>query len=143
MVLAICVSSVACGSDGGSSSPTSPSQNANVPYSQTDLRVGTGAEAQTGRSATVNYSGWLYDASRPELKGTQFDSSLLPGRTPFTFTPGAGRVIAGWERGVPGMRVGGQRRLVIPPELGYGSVAQPQIPPNSTLVFDIELVSVS
>ena len=141
IVLVICAVSAACGGN-GSSNPTSPS-GANVSYSQTDLRVGTGAEAQTGRAVTVNYTGWLYDASRPESKGTQFDSSLSPGRTPFTFTPGAGQVIGGWDRGVPGMRVGGQRRLIVPPELGYGSRGQGPIPPNAALVFDIELLSVS
>ena len=139
-ILAVCVIMAACGGGSGSSSPTSPSTGS-APYSQTDLRVGTGAEATTGRRATVNYTGWLYDASRPEQKGQQFDTSV--GRQPFTFTVGAGQVIAGWDRGVPGMKVGGQRRLVIPPELGYGSRGSPPvIPPNATLVFDIELLDV-
>ena len=130
----------ACGGGYGSSSPTSPSTGS-APYSQTDLRVGSGAEAASGRRATVNYTGWLYDASRPDNKGAQFDTSV--GRQPFTFTVGAAQVIAGWDRGVPGMRVGGQRRLVIPPDLAYGSRGSPPvIPPNATLVFDIELIDV-
>jgi FKBP-type peptidyl-prolyl cis-trans isomerase FkpA len=117
----------------------------NVPYTQTDLRVGTGTEATASRRVTVNYTGWLYAANAPENKGQQFDSSLSPGRTPFAFTIGAGEVIRGWDQGVVGMRVGGQRRLVIPPALAYGSTGAGNgaIPPNATLVFDIELLSVS
>ena len=141
-ILAAGIVTAACGGSYGSSSPTSPSTGS-APFSQTDLRAGAGTEATTGRRATVNYTGWLFDASRPEQKGQQFDSSLTPGRTPFTFTVGAGQVIAGWDRGVPGMKVGGQRRLVIPPDLGYGSRGSPPaIPPNATLVFDIELLDV-
>lgn len=94
----------------------------------------------TGRSLTVNYTGWLYSANAPDNKGSQFDSSV--GRAPFPFVLGAGGVIAGWDRGVIGMRVGGLRRLVIPPELGYGSQASGPIPANSTLVFEVELLSV-
>ena len=117
---------------------TAPS--ANVPYSQTDLRVGTGTEATNNRTVTVNYTGWLYSATATDNKGTQFDTSI--GRTPFSFVLGTGDVIAGWHRGVPGMRVGGLRRLVIPPELAYGSQGRSPIPPNATLVFDIELLNV-
>ncbi len=124
---------------GGSDTPSSPS-TPSAPFSQTDLRAGTGAEAVAGRTITVNYTGWLYAPTQPEQKGQQFDTST--GRGPFSFVLGAGRVIQGWERGVPGMRVGGLRRLVIPPDLGYGSQAQPGIPPNSTLVFDVELLGV-
>lgn len=132
----------ACGGDGNDAPPAGPSVD--VPYSQTDLRVGTGAEAVVGRRLIVNYSGWFYAAGAPDNKGQQFDSSLLPGRTPFPFTLGAGNVIRGWDQGVVGMRVGGQRRLVIPPALGYGSQGNPPtIPPNATLVFDIELLDVS
>ena len=125
----------ACGS---SSSPTAPS--ANVPFSQTDLVVGTGAEAVNGRRLTVNYTGWLYDANAVGNKGAVFDSSA--GRGPFPFTLGVGGVIQGWDRGVAGMRVGGQRQLIIPPSLGYGSSANGPIPGNSTLIFDIELLAV-
>jgi FKBP-type peptidyl-prolyl cis-trans isomerase FkpA len=119
-------------------SPTAPPQSA--PFSRTDLVVGTaGAEATIGFGLTVNYTGWLYDPSRTDQKGLQFDSSL--GRTPFSFTLGSGQVIDGWERGIPGMMVGGVRRLVIPPSLAYGGTRSGPIPPNATLVFDIELVS--
>lgn len=127
-LLALSVS--ACGGD---STPTAPS--ANVPFSTVDVRVGTGAEARTGSRVTVNYSGYLYSASAAENKGTRFDSGTLP------FTVGTG-VIAGFSQGVIGMRVGGLRRVIIPPSLGYGSQAQGSIPANSTLVFDIELVAV-
>jgi FKBP-type peptidyl-prolyl cis-trans isomerase len=130
---------MACGG-GSSSSPTAPSVN--VPYSQTDLLVGTGAEATNGKRLTVNYTGWLYDSSAADNKGSQFDSSLLPGRTPFVFILGAGSVIRGWEQGVVGMRVGGQRRLVLPPSLAYGSSGSGPVPPNATLIFDIELLAV-
>ena len=100
--------------------------------------MGTGTEAAPGNRATVAYTGWLYDLSKTDGKGTQFDSSAS-----FTFTLGAGAVIQGWDRGVAGMKVGGQRRLVIPPELAYGSSSPgPGIPPNATLVFDITLLSV-
>ncbi len=123
---------VACGG-GGSDTPTSPS--ANVPFSTVDVRVGTGAEANTGRSATVTYSGYLYSATAAENKGTRFDAGT------FTFTVGAG-VIQGFSQGVIGMRVGGIRRVIIPPSLGYGAQANGAIPANSTLVFDIELLAV-
>lgn len=125
---------------GGGSSPTSPSTGS-APFSQTDLVVGTGTEATAGKRLTVNYTGWLYDPAQPDRKGRQFDTSV--GRQPFTFTVGAGQVIRGWDQGVPGMKVGGQRRLIIPPELAYGSAgAGGAIPPNATLVFDIELLDV-
>lgn len=126
---------IGCGSD----TPASPSMPG-APFSQTDIRTGTGAEAAAGRTVTVNYTGWLYAPMQPEQKGQQFDSSV--GRGPFSFTIGAGRVIQGWERGVPGMRVGGLRRLVIPPDLAYGAQGAPGIPPNATLVFDVELLAV-
>lgn len=118
--------------------PASPSTSA--PFSQTDLRVGSGAEAATNSLLTVNYTGWLYDASRPDQKGLQFDSSL--GKAAFSFVLGSGQVIKGWDQGVLGMKVGGQRRLVIPPSLGYGANRSGPIPANATLVFDIELVAV-
>ena len=123
---------------GCTNSTTGPSTGA--PYSQTDVLVGTGDPAVNGKLVTVNYTGWLYDGSKADGKGTQFDTSI--GATPFTFTLGAGQVIAGWEQGVPGMKVGGIRRLVIPPSLAYGGSRNGPIPPNATLVFDIELVNV-
>ncbi len=120
-------------------SPTAP-ETVNVPYAQTDLTVGTGAEAASGRRVTVNYTGWLYSTSAAENKGTQFDTSI--GRGPFVFTLGLGQVITGWDRGLLGMKVGGRRRLVLPPSFAYGSSGSGAIPPNATLVFDIELLAV-
>jgi FKBP-type peptidyl-prolyl cis-trans isomerase FkpA len=123
---------------GCSNSPTSPSNYA--PFSKTDLREGTGTEAADGNVLTVNYTGWLYNRSQPDQKGAQFDSSV--GGTPFSFTLGAGQVISGWDQGLVGMKVGGLRRLVIPPSLGYGASRVHSIPPNATLVFEIELLDV-
>ena len=108
----------------------------------TDKQVGTGAEATPGKTVVVHYTGWLFDANAPENKGTKFDSSRDRG-DPFDFPLGAGHVIKGWDQGVAGMKVGGQRTLVIPPELGYGARgAGGVIPPNATLVFDVELLDV-
>jgi len=108
----------------------------------TDLVVGNGAEAVAGKNVTVHYSGWLYDPAQPESKGKPFDSSRDAGR-PFTFALGAGQVIAGWDQGVQGMKVGGQRRLVIPHHLAYGERgAGGVIPPRASLVFDVELLDV-
>ena len=125
--------SIACGSN-----PAEPTSSA--PFSQTDLRVGTGAEATNGRRVSVTYTGWLYDTSQTDGKGRQFDSNV--GGAPFSFTLGSGFVIRGWDQGVVGMRVGGLRRLIIPPDLAYGSSGQGSIPGNATLVFDVELLSV-
>jgi FKBP-type peptidyl-prolyl cis-trans isomerase FkpA len=122
-----------CGSD----TPTTPTTSS-APYSQTDLVVGTGATAAVGNRVTVIYTGWLYDSGRPDGKGQQFDS-----QSGVTFLLAEGSVISGWVRGVAGMRVGGQRRLIIPPELAYGNRSpSPSIPPNATLLFDIALTGV-
>jgi FKBP-type peptidyl-prolyl cis-trans isomerase FkpA len=105
-----------------------------------DTKVGTGEEAVVGKAVEVHYTGWLYDPNAPEKKGAKFDSSRDRG-APFTFLLGAGRVIKGWDKGVAGMKVGGQRTLIIPPEMAYGSRgAGNVIPPNSTLIFDVELI---
>ena len=107
-----------------------------------DNRVGTGAEAVPGRTVTVHYTGWLYDDARPDKKGNKFDSSR-DRNDPFMFQLGAGEVIRGWDEGVAGMKVGGQRTLTIPSSLGYGARgAGGVIPPNATLVFDVELLEV-
>jgi FKBP-type peptidyl-prolyl cis-trans isomerase FkpA len=140
IIPALMIALVAASCGGGDDSPPA-SPSVNVQYSQTDVRVGAGAEATAGRRVTVNYTGWLYSTSAPENKGQQFDSSV--GAAPFAFTLGVGQVIRGWDQGVVGMRVGGQRRLVIPPALGYGANGTGPIPPNATLIFDIELLSVS
>jgi FKBP-type peptidyl-prolyl cis-trans isomerase FkpA len=100
-----------------------------------DLAQGKGREAQAGRPVSVHYTGWLPN-------GEKFDSSR-DRNEPFGFTLGAGQVIAGWDEGVAGMKVGGRRKLVIPPDLGYGTAgAPPDIPPGATLVFDVELIEV-
>jgi FKBP-type peptidyl-prolyl cis-trans isomerase FkpA len=109
---------------------------------KTDTKQGTGAEAVTGKAVIVHYTGWLYDAAAAHRKGAKFDSSL-DRKVPFGFVLGAGRVIKGWDEGVAGMKVGGQRTLVIPPHLGYGERgAGGAIPPNATLLFDVELLEV-
>ncbi len=100
-----------------------------------DIKVGTGATARTGQSVKVHSTGWL-------TNGKKFDSSLDAGR-PFDFTLGAGQVIKGWDQGIAGMKVGGKRQLRIPPDLAYGAAGYPPIiPPNSTLIFDVELLGV-
>lgn len=130
LVLTLLLPMAACGSD----TPAAPTTSS-APYSQTDLIVGTGTTALATSRVTVSYTGWLYDTSKTDGKGTQFDTSpsatfLLSG------------VIAGWQRGVPGMKVGGSRRLIIPPDLAYGSSGSGPIPPNATLIFDIGLLAV-
>lgn len=108
-----------------------------------DHKLGTGEEATPGRIVSVHYTGWLHDPAAADNKGRKFDSSRDRGE-PFEFPLGAGHVIAGWDQGVAGMKVGGQRTLIIPPELGYGARgAGGVIPPNATLVFDVELLDVS
>jgi FKBP-type peptidyl-prolyl cis-trans isomerase FkpA len=130
LVLTLLLPLAACGSD----TPTAPTTSSG-PYSQTDLVVGTGATALATSTVTVSYTGWLYDTSKTDGKGAQFETS--PSST-FLLS----QVIAGWRQGVPGMKVGGSRRLIIPPDLAYGSSGSGPIPPNATLVFDIGLLAV-
>jgi FKBP-type peptidyl-prolyl cis-trans isomerase FkpA len=109
---------------------------------KTDTKVGTGEEAKSGRPVTVHYTGWLYDAAKSDHKGAKFDSSR-DRNEPFTFQLGAGEVIRGWDDGVAGMKVGGQRTLTIPAALGYGTRgAGGLIPPNATLLFEVELLGI-
>jgi FKBP-type peptidyl-prolyl cis-trans isomerase FkpA len=133
---------VSCG--GGSTVPAGTAEAPAPPaaFSQVDLSAGGGTQAGKGAHVTVKYTGWIYDASKPDNKGTKFDSS--DDHEPISFTVGAGEVIPGWDQGFTGMKVGGKRRLVIPPTLGYGAQGTPggPIPPNAGLVFDMELVSV-
>jgi len=126
-MLAIAVAG--CGSD----STTGPSGPSSLVIE--DLVVGTGAAAATGDTLTVHYVGTLSN-------GTRFDSSYDRGQ-PFTFRLGAGAVIAGWDQGLVGMRVGGKRRLTVPPSLGYGSRPVGPIPANSTLIFEVDLISIA
>jgi FKBP-type peptidyl-prolyl cis-trans isomerase FkpA len=109
---------------------------------KTDEVTGTGHEAVAGRRVVVHYTGWLYNETKPDKKGAKFDSSRDSGR-PFDFRLGRGEVIDGWDEGVAGMKVGGRRTLTIPPDKGYGTQGSPPvIPPNATLVFDVELLDV-
>lgn len=108
-----------------------------------DLFVAPGEGISLGQQAAVHYTGWLYDPGAPEFKGKQFDSSRVRG-APFRFTVGQSKVIKGWHDGVQGMRIGSQRRLIIPPTLAYGEkgAGNGVIPPNATLIFDIELLAI-
>ena len=111
-------------------------------FTKIDVKIGTGENAIPGKNVSVHYTGWLFDEFAVNNKGKKFDSSRdRPGS--FTFPLGAGRVIKGWDQGVQGMKVGGQRTLIIPSSMGYGTRgAGNAIPPNATLVFDVELMEV-
>jgi FKBP-type peptidyl-prolyl cis-trans isomerase FkpA len=124
---------------GGGDGPTAPSVN--VPFSVTELRAGTGREAVAGKAVTVHYTGWLYDPNQPNNKGSQFDTSV--NGQPYSFVLGAGAVIRGWDQGLVGLKVGGVRQLVIPPDLAYGAAGRGPIPPNATLLFEVELMAVA
>jgi len=111
-------------------------------FTKTDVKVGTGATAATGQKVSVHYTGWLYNPAAANKRGKKFDSSHDRNR-PFDFPLGAGRVIKGWDAGVVGMKVGGQRTLIIPSDMGYGARgAGSSIPPHATLIFDVELLAV-
>jgi FKBP-type peptidyl-prolyl cis-trans isomerase FkpA len=127
---------------GGEKENMAQGQSSITQLVKTDEVVGSGNEAQGGRQVTVHYTGWLYDDSRDDKKGQKFDSSR-DRNEPFSFRLGAGQVIRGWDEGVAGMTVGGRRTLTIPPDYGYGARgAGGVIPPNATLVFDVELLDV-
>jgi FKBP-type peptidyl-prolyl cis-trans isomerase FkpA len=107
-----------------------------------DTVLGEGREAEAGFNVTVHYTGWLYDPSKPDGKGKKFDSSV-DRHEPFVFFLGGGQVIQGWDEGFSGMKVGGKRTLIIPPHMGYGPYgAGAVIPPNATLIFDVELLGI-
>jgi FKBP-type peptidyl-prolyl cis-trans isomerase FkpA len=140
-VVSVLVLIVAAGC-GGTESDVAQGQANITDLVRTDAKPGTGAEATSGQRVTVHYTGWLYDETKADKKGTKFDSSR-DRNEPFTFRLGAGEVIRGWDEGVAGMKVGGQRTLTIPPDYGYGARgAGGVIPPNATLVFDVELLGV-
>ena len=121
----------------------STAMNANITeLVKKDNVIGTGREAEAGLNVTVHYTGWLYDPSKEDGKGKKFDSSVDRG-DPFNFSLGSGQVIQGWDQGFAGMKIGGRRTLIIPPEMGYGARgAGGVIPPNATLIFDVELLGV-
>lgn len=132
MILITLLAAAGC----GSANPTAASSTSAGVFTTTDIVVGTGATAVTGSSVTVSYTGWLYDTAKPNGKGNQFDTGS------FSFVVGSNGVIQGFSQGVIGMKVGGQRRLIIPPDLAYGSNPPSGIPVNATLVFDITLTAV-
>lgn len=138
--LATAVTGAAC----GGSSSTAPSQNqtwvANVPFTITELTAGDGTEAVSGLRVSVDYYGWLYSTATSDNKGNLFDTSCRTVCSPYAVTLGANQVIRGFEQGILGMRVNGVRRVIIPPELGYGATGSgTAIPPNATLIFEIRL----
>ena len=141
LVIAIAGGIAACGGGSAASSAADTSgSSAIVALKVTDTVVGTGATAVTNNKLSVHNTGWLYDVKASNLRGAKFDSSVDRG-TPFSFTLG-GNVIAGWNQGVVGMKVGGKRTLIIPSSLGYGATGSGTIPANAALVFDVELLSV-
>lgn len=140
--MAACSDKTATTSTTGTSSPQATDIKM-VDLVKTDVKVGDGAEATAGKMVSVHYTGWLYDEAAADKHGKKFDSSRDRGQ-PFQFPLGGGQVIKGWDQGVQGMKIGGQRTLVIPAEMGYGARgAGGVIPPNATLVFDVELLGVN
>ena len=136
LLCTLALTAAACGDD-NPTAPTDPSVGLNVPFSATDLTVGTGAEALNGRTVTLNYTLWLFNPTAAENKGRQVQTGS------YSFVLGTGNAIQGWHQGIPGMRVGGRRRIVIPPALAYGANGSPpDIPGNATILFEVELLNV-
>ena len=143
LIYLVLAAAIACGGQGaGRPVAAGPYTGPQPPFAQTDITVGTGMRAARTARITVNYTGWVYDPSKPDHKGSQFDTSV--GRGPLSFTLGAGEVIRGWDQGFNDMRVGGKRQLVIPADLAYGTEGSPDgsIPPNAPIVFEMELLDV-
>ena len=139
--ISVALLTVSCGNE----NPFVPGQllaPINIPFSSTDLEAGTGAEATIGKRVSMQYTGWIYDPNKPENKGFMFASTTAA--NPFIFNLGNREVIAGWDQGIPGMRVGGSRLLVIPPALAYGvegtGTGDGTIPGNATLIFEVKLL---
>jgi FKBP-type peptidyl-prolyl cis-trans isomerase FkpA len=140
--LALLVAACGCGPNAEKTESSSVGQSNITELVKQDDLAGSGNEAVAGRQVTVHYTGWLYDQAKGDHKGQKFDSSK-DRNEPFAFRLGAGQVIQGWDQGVAGMKVGGKRTLTIPPQLGYGSQgAGGVIPPNATLLFEVELLDV-
>ena len=143
--LLLLIVTTACGGSAQKSETTegAPMTDTGVKELQmVDTKVGTGAEAVPGRVVSVHYTGWLFDATKADKRGGKFDSSK-DRNEPFEFPLGGGQVISGWDKGFAGMKVGGTRVLTIPPDMGYGARgAGGVIPPNATLVFEVELLGV-
>ncbi len=132
----------ACQPQGGAQMPATNAGPGITELQITDVVNGDGPTATAGQTVIVHYTGWLYDPEQPDNKGTKFDSSVDRG-DPFSFSLGAGRVIRGWDEGFAGMQIGGKRILVIPPEMGYGARgAGGVIPPNATLIFEVDLLDI-
>ena len=139
-VLAVALVAIGCNSDDGGGNPMDPSQ-VTVEFTTTDLVVGTGVQAAIGSRVVVNYTGWLYNPNGPESKGNQFDTSA--GKAPLDFVIGASNFIEGFQRAAVGMQAGGKRRVYMPPSMAYGSRGfGTTIPPNASIVFELDMVSV-
>ncbi|MET3108655.1 FKBP-type peptidyl-prolyl cis-trans isomerase FkpA [Oxalobacteraceae bacterium GrIS 2.11] len=147
-IIAVLVTAVAlCACDRSDSKVSIPNQVPVTQLSIRDTQPGTGAQARKDSRVTVHYTGWLYDSGAPQFHGKQFDSSLGDDNNqprPFSFVLGAKQVIPGWDQGVPGMKVGGKRILIIPGDLAYGErgAGRGLIPKNAPLIFEIELLAV-
>jgi FKBP-type peptidyl-prolyl cis-trans isomerase FkpA len=143
-IIATLTLAAGCGNDAAreEGQPPAMADSGITALQKTDVTPGTGAEARPGMTVRVHYTGWLYDPAAADHKGRKFDSSK-DSNSPFEFRLGGGEVIDGWDQGVAGMKVGGTRLLTIPPALGYGARgAGGVIPPNATLLFEVELLDV-
>lgn len=138
--LGLALSLTLAGCKRGHAPAATPSDASPIAMQKIDTVTGTGKEAVAGSTVVVNYTGWLYAPNAQQQHGAQFDSSV--GRQPFSFRLGAGQVIPGWDQGVQGMKVGGKRTLIVPAAMGYGEQGAGPIPPNSNLIFDVELLDV-
>jgi len=140
---ACAIALVACGGGSGGSAVAPPVGVAPPTVLKIEeVAIGTGAEATAGKTADVRYTGYLYDGTKSDLRGTKFDSNTAAGAPLLNFVLNGGRLITGFNNGVLGMKVNGKRVVTIPPSLGYGATATNGIPANSTLIFEIELVSI-
>jgi FKBP-type peptidyl-prolyl cis-trans isomerase len=139
LVFAVCMMQMACGDINAQDKDKEKEVKLPSGLKYVELKEGTGAEAKKGDKIEVHYTGWLYEDGKV---GKKFDSSV-DRKEPFGFNLGAGEVIKGWDEGVAGMKIGGKRKLIIPPELGYGKRgAGADIPPNATLLFEVELLKI-